>query len=140
MKQLRFGLSRRSLWRRRIRYEALGLRLEWIEKFRSHTIPDRFSHVAPERWWGGLGHSLGHFSGACPLLRTIIHNSKGDLEEKRRLLYVGITRAMKELVVSYYRSSFGQDEEPSPFLADMLRSPSVIFCPVEDYKKRKTKA
>ena len=71
---------------------------------------------------------------------SIIPNPKGDLEEERRLLYVGITRAMKELVVSYYRSSFGHAEGPSPFLADMLRSPSVIFCPVEDYKKRKKKA
>ena len=65
-----------------------------------------------------------------------IPNPKSDLEEERRLLYVGITRAMKELVVSYYRSSFGHAEEPSPFLTDMLKSPSVIFCPTEDYRKK----
>lgn len=66
-----------------------------------------------------------------------IPNPKSDLEEERRLLYVGITRAMKELVVSYYRSSFGRAEEPSPFLAEMLKSPSVIFCPTEDYRKKR---
>ena len=66
-----------------------------------------------------------------------IPNPKSDLEEERRLLYVGITRAMKELVVSYYRSSFGRAEKPSPFLAEMLKSPSVIFCPTEDYRKKR---
>ena len=56
-----------------------------------------------------------------------IPNPKSDLEEERRLLYVGITRAMKELVVSYYRSSFGHAEEPSPFLTDMLKSPLTLY-------------
>ena len=65
---------------------------------------------------------------------SIIPDPQGDYEEERRLLYVGITRAEKEVVISYYRNSFDHKEEPSPFLAPVLRSGSVIFCPVEDNK------
>ena len=65
---------------------------------------------------------------------SIIPDPKGDREEERRLFYVGITRAEKELVISYYRNSFDHAEEPSPFLAPVLQSGSVIFCPVEDNK------
>ena len=69
---------------------------------------------------------------------SILPNPKGDYEEERRLLYVGITRARKELVISYYRNSFEHTEEPSPFLTRLLESPSVIFCPTVDSKwKRK---
>jgi superfamily I DNA/RNA helicase len=51
-------------------------------------------------------------------------NSKleGNVDEERRLLYVGITRAMKTLVISHCvkRKKYGQDEfcKPSPFLND----------------------
>ena len=69
---------------------------------------------------------------------SIIPNSKSDVEEERRLFYVGVTRARRELVISYYRNSFGHQEEPSPFLADVLQSPSAIFCPVEEYRKKHT--
>ena len=65
---------------------------------------------------------------------SILPNPKGDYEEERRLFYVGITRARKELVISYYRNSFDHAEEPSPFLAPVLQAGSVIFCPVEDNK------
>ena len=69
---------------------------------------------------------------------SILPNPKGDYEEERRLFYVGITRARKELVISYYRNSFDHAEEPSPFLAPVLQSGSVIFCPTVDSKwKRK---
>ena len=72
---------------------------------------------------------------------SIIPDPRCDLEEERRLLYVGITRAEKELVISYYRNSFGHAEEPSPFLDPVLQSESVIFCPTTDkqVKHKKTK-
>ena len=69
---------------------------------------------------------------------SILPNPKGDYEEERRLFYVGITRARKELIISYYHNSFDHAEEPSPFLTRLLESPSVIFCPTVDNKwKRK---
>ncbi|MBQ7207226.1 MAG: UvrD-helicase domain-containing protein [Lentisphaeria bacterium] len=68
---------------------------------------------------------------------SLIPDPQGDYEEERRLLYVGVTRAEKELVISYYRNSFGRQEEPSPFLADVLRSQSAMFCPAEDDKKKR---
>ena len=71
---------------------------------------------------------------------SIIPNPKGNYEEERRLFYVGITRARKELVISYSRTSYGHPEKPSPFLTRLLESPSVIFCPAVEYKKRKRKA
>ena len=66
-----------------------------------------------------------------------IPNPKSDLEEERRLLYVGITRAMEELIISYYRSSFGHAEEPSPFVTEMLKSPVGHFLPDRGLQKEK---
>ena len=52
-------------------------------------------------------------------------NSPGELEEERRLFYVGMTRAKKSLVISraVYRRSYGEDRlrasMPSRFLAEI---------------------
>ena len=71
---------------------------------------------------------------------SIIPSRKGNYEEERRLFYVGVTRARKELVISYPRTSYGHPEKPPPFLTRLLESPSVIFCSAVEYKKRKKKA
>ena len=50
-------------------------------------------------------------------------NDEDQIEEERRLLYVGITRAMQELAISYVRQRFiygrAQMRMPSRFLADI---------------------
>jgi DNA helicase-2/ATP-dependent DNA helicase PcrA len=49
--------------------------------------------------------------------------SAGDIEEERRLFYVGITRAMKELYITYtgHRQKYGKDvpSNPSRFLGEI---------------------
>jgi len=42
-------------------------------------------------------------------------DSKLDIEEERRLFYVAITRAKKELMITYPKSLYGKDKEVSPF-------------------------
>ena len=49
--------------------------------------------------------------------------SAGDIEEERRLFYVGITRAMKELYITYavHRQKYGKNvpSNPSRFLEEI---------------------
>jgi DNA helicase-2/ATP-dependent DNA helicase PcrA len=58
--------------------------------------------------------------GVLPLRRQGV---TADLEEERRLMYVGITRAMKQLNLSYARTrhQYGQSfrQEPSQFLGEI---------------------
>ena len=42
-----------------------------------------------------------------------------EIEEERRLLYVGMTRARKRLHISYVKDRFGRKMEPSSFLEDL---------------------
>lgn len=43
------------------------------------------------------------------------------IAERLRLLYVGITRARRELVISYARNRFGQDNSPALAVQQMMR-------------------
>lgn len=49
----------------------------------------------------------------------VSEESKLDIEEERRLLYVAITRAKKTLVVSSPLKRFGKKIGPSPFLKEL---------------------
>ena len=66
---------------------------------------------------------LGLNAGVLPYRRTLQQVSKEnrDLvwEEERRLLYVGITRARNQLVLSSSRNFGGRRIAPSPFLMEM---------------------
>jgi len=72
-----------------------------------------------------VGVEEGLFPGAMSM------NTREDMEEERRLFYVGITRAMKQLTLSYARTrnKFGQFSvnEPSRFIreikAEFISSP-----------------
>ena len=63
---------------------------------------------------------IGCEDGVFPHMRAI---ESGDLEEERRLCYVGVTRARRELYISYARTRalFGSREWnlPSRFLAEL---------------------
>lgn len=55
-----------------------------------------------------------------PLLNNNIfpHKRNNDIEEERRLFYVGITRAEDSLFLSYNRTIGGKEALPSPFLLE----------------------
>ena len=54
---------------------------------------------------------------------TIPHRKasmEADLEEERRLFYVGMTRAKDRLHLCYVRERYGKQVEPSEFLEPLL--------------------
>src|SRR5262249_40191073 len=66
--------------------------------------------------------------GLLPHFRA--QNDKNELEEERRLLFVGITRARRELhlsrcLIRAYRGQV-QTTTPSQFLAELPRDPIVV--------------
>lgn len=106
-------------------YESCGSLLDAVDKILEHKkTSSRFRNVvevstihrykgreAPVVYMPGLAHGL------FPSVR-------GDLLEERRLFYVGVTRAMDELWISY--PEFGSDDtsnSPSFFLTEVSLSP-----------------
>jgi DNA helicase-2/ATP-dependent DNA helicase PcrA len=61
--------------------------------------------------------------GVLPHMRSLRDNDFEDIEEERRLCYVGITRAREELILSHarVRYQFGQPQSatPSRFLGEL---------------------
>lgn len=66
---------------------------------------------------------VGMEEGIFPHARSLWGNSENDIEEERRLCYVGITRAQKELyfTCARQRTQYGQATPrlPSPFLREI---------------------
>ena len=56
--------------------------------------------------------------GIIPYKKAI---RQSDIEEERRLFYVAITRAKKELMITYPKNLYGKDKEVSPFLREYVR-------------------
>ncbi len=56
--------------------------------------------------------------GIIPYKKAI---RQSDIEEERRLFYVAVTRAKKELMITYPKKLYGKDKEVSPFLREFLR-------------------
>jgi DNA helicase-2/ATP-dependent DNA helicase PcrA len=50
----------------------------------------------------------------------VLPNAMGDIEEERRVAFVGISRAMKLLYLSYSSKHMGKAAKVSPFLAEIL--------------------
>lgn len=53
--------------------------------------------------------------GSIPYKKAVLNEA---LEEERRLFYVGMTRAKKELILCYVRRQFEKEREPSRFLEE----------------------
>jgi superfamily I DNA/RNA helicase len=50
---------------------------------------------------------------------------RGEVDEERRLAYVGMTRARRELALSWPRSLHGRPARPSRFVAEAGLGPSL---------------
>lgn len=75
--------------------------------------------------------------GILPSGHSIISNE--TIEEERRLLYVGITRAKERLVITHanYRYSFGQMNEqlPSRFIQEFLNEQDVSRIDISEWQQ-----
>ena len=56
---------------------------------------------------------------AIPGFKTTVDNIQDEIEESRRLLYVGMTRARDRLVLTRVAQRFGRDAGGSRFLEEM---------------------
>ncbi|MEE0777094.1 MAG: 3'-5' exonuclease, partial [Bacillota bacterium] len=74
---------------------------------------------------------MGMEENIFPHVRSVLSGSEQDIEEERRLCYVGVTRAMDRLMIlrAYRRTLWGRTSynKPSRFLNEMnLAAPKVI--------------
>ena len=76
----------------------------------------------------------------CGVTDGVLPDHDGVLEEERRLFYVGITRAMKELTISYPVCRYGKPFSASPFIEDIRHCPDVIFSEMEAKSVRQKKS
>ncbi len=54
------------------------------------------------------------------LVKGILPNKNGDIEEERRIAFVALSRAMRLLYVSWFAHYMGKPAQPSPFLVEMF--------------------
>jgi DNA helicase-2/ATP-dependent DNA helicase PcrA len=141
------------------RIENLGELLNAAEEAaeRGETVGDFLDHAA-------LDSDADHVDEKSPVCLMTLHNAKGlefpmvflsgmenglfphsrsvnseeQMEEERRLCYVGMTRARKRLVLTWarYRRRFGGGEQerstPSPFLSEVPAELIVNLGPQDD--------
>lgn len=55
--------------------------------------------------------------GVIPYKKAL---KQADIEEERRLFYVAVTRAKKEIVISVPKKLYGKEKDPSPFIRKYL--------------------
>ena len=83
-------------------------------------LPVRLATCLSEGLELGCEHMVRINAGEMPLCNNV-HADLGELEmeEERRLCYVGMTRAKRSLVLSYVSTLQQQMLEPSPFLREI---------------------
>lgn len=61
------------------------------------------------------------------LIDIIMPTKRGDIEEERRICFVGISRAMKHLYLSYSHTYLGQSVKRSLFLDEIMETKEQLF-------------
>lgn len=100
------------------KYSDIEALLNYTESFQSETSNDKNGvrlmtiHKAK-----GLEFPAVFVIG---LVDGILPNKQGDLEEERRIAFVGLSRAMQHLYVSYSQKYMGKAVQKSQFIDEML--------------------
>jgi DNA helicase-2/ATP-dependent DNA helicase PcrA len=100
------------------RYSDIKSLLNYTDSFRDETSNDKNGvslmtiHKAK-----GLEFPVVFVTG---FVDGLLPHKNGDMEEERRIAFVGISRAMKQLYLSYACTSAGKPVKRSPFLDEML--------------------
>ena len=56
------------------------------------------------------------------MIEGVLPNKNGDIEEERRIAFVGLSRAMKNLYVSYTQKYIGRNVKKSSFLEEIFKT------------------
>lgn len=101
------------------RFADIGSFLDYVDTFKDEFVSDnkegaRLMTIHKAK---GLEFSVVFVVG---LVEGIMPTKKGDIEEERRICFVGISRAMKLLYLSYSHTYLGQPVKESIFLDEIL--------------------
>ena len=101
------------------RYKDISSFLEYTDTFQNESVSDNKDGVSlmTIHKAKGLEFPVVFLVG---LVEGIMPTKKGDLEEERRICFVGISRAMDLLYLSYSHTYLGQAVKKSIFLDEIL--------------------
>jgi DNA helicase-2/ATP-dependent DNA helicase PcrA len=100
------------------RFTDLSSFLAYTDTFEDHSVQDKEGvslmtiHKAK-----GLEFPVVFVIG---LVEGILPSKRGDIEEERRICFVGMSRAMKILYLTHSRTYLGQPSKKSIFLNEIL--------------------
>lgn len=66
-----------------------------------------------------LVYMIGIVEGELPSYQSVKSQSAEKMEEERRNCYVGLTRTVEKVTITYHRLRGGRDRQPSRFLREM---------------------
>jgi len=103
------------------RFNDIESFLKYTQTFRDESVSDnkegvRLMTVHKSK---GLEYPVIFLIG---MVENIMPSKKGNLEEERRICFVGISRAMKLLYLSWSMSYLGQPAKKSIFLDEILNT------------------
>lgn len=100
------------------RYSSIESFLTYTDTFQDESVNDKDGvSLMTIHKSKGLEFPVVFITG---LIDGIMPTKKGDIEEERRICFVGISRAMKFLYLSYSLTYLGQASTRSPFVDEIL--------------------